>query len=317
MKKKPPPHFLTALLWLGIVMVGVWTAHEATHKSHNRRVGAGTQILVAPPILKPEASVVEVPTTPAPISTAPVTEAPVEEAGQSVLAPLTVHPRGASKDHPLIAIVIDDVGLDMVDSERAANLPPAVTLSYIPYSTRLRSQTADAADNGHELMLHMPMEPLGHADPGPGALLSELPPDENRERFVTALASFTGFDGVNNHMGSRYTSNTADMQLVMDELKPRRLFFLDSRTSPQSVGAAMAQSNGVPTISRDVFLDDDMRPAAVRRQLEQTEAVARRKGYAVAIGHPHPATLDALEEWIPKAEARGMQFVPLHDLLKK
>lgn len=217
---------------------------------------------------------------------------------------------------PRIAIIIDDVGLDVKGSQRAVDLPPFITLSFMPYASRLREQTADARDQGHELMLHMPMEPLAHLDPGPGALMVGLPPDEIRQRFDTALASFVGFDGVNNHMGSKFTADTEGMQIVADELKPRGLFFLDSRTSPQTVGEVIARAHGVPTISRDIFLDDDQSSSAVVKQLEQTERVALRKGYAVAIGHPHAATLDALQAWIPEAEKQGFTLVPVHDLIK-
>jgi len=224
-------------------------------------------------------------------------------------------PSGHNK--PQISIIIDDVGVDIQGSKRAMQLPAYVTLSFIPYSTRLREQTKDARDLGHELMLHMPMEPLGHADPGPDALLVNLPMDELRQRFESALASFVGFDGVNNHMGSKFTSFQPGMDMVMDELKPRHLFFLDSRTSGQSIGEKVAREKGVPTISRDVFLDDDQTLSLINNQLEETERIARRKGYAIAIGHPHTTTLEALEKWLPEAEARGIVFVPVRQLIKE
>lgn len=242
------------------------------------------------------------------------TETPV---GTSVVVPVlppsfeTQSSKGLSR----IAIVIDDVGLDMGGSRRAVALPSYVTLSYIPYSTRLSQQTKEARAAGHELLLHMPMEPVGSADPGPDALLLDLSKDEMRRRLDTALASFVGFDGMNNHMGSKFTANSEAMELVVGELQQRNLFFLDSRTSTQSVGAEIAEKHGLPTISRDVFLDDDMSPKAVRLQLEQVERLARRKGYVVAIGHPHAVTLQALEEWMPDAEKRGFKFVPLNSLV--
>ncbi|HEU0118135.1 MAG TPA: divergent polysaccharide deacetylase family protein, partial [Alphaproteobacteria bacterium] len=135
--------------------------------------------------------------------------------------------------------------------------------------------------------------------------------------FETALASFVGFDGVNNHMGSKFTAYPEGMEMVADELHERHLFFVDSKTSAKSVAAAVTQQHGVPTIARDVFLDDDMNIEAVRKQLEQTERVARRKGYVIAIGHPHAGTMQALEEWIPEAQSRGFVFVPVHDLVRK
>jgi uncharacterized protein len=216
---------------------------------------------------------------------------------------------------PKIAIVIDDMGLDMRDSNRAAALPGFITLSYMPYATRLREQTRDAREQGHELLLHMPMEPVGHDDPGPGALLVDLPANEIRQRFQTALASFVGFDGVNNHMGSKFTANSAGMEIVIDELRQRNLFFLDSRTSAKSVGESLARQEGLPTIARDVFLDDDITLKAVNAQLERVEYVAKHKGYAVAIGHPHAITLQALEAWLPEAEKQGFELVPLRELV--
>jgi len=217
---------------------------------------------------------------------------------------------------PKIAIVIDDVGVDLKGSERAIKLPSFITLSFLPYATRLREQTKEARDAGHELLLHMPMEPIGHEDPGPGALLVDLPPREIQQRFETALASFTGFDGVNNHMGSKFTADSDGMTLVIDELQQRHLFFLDSRTSAQSVGKKIAEEKNLPSVGRDVFLDDEQSPESIRAQLIQTEKIARHKGFAIAIGHPHAATLDVLETWIDEAQKQGFELVALKSLVK-
>ena len=218
---------------------------------------------------------------------------------------------------PKIALVIDDVGVDIKGSEKAINLPPPVTLSFLPYAVRLREEAKEAADQSHELILHMPMEPVGHEDPGPGALLTTLPIDELRQRFKEALSSFTGFDGVNNHMGSKFTAWPEGMEMVVDELQQRHLFFLDSRTSGQSVGLKIAQEKGLPSIGRDVFLDDDQSPDAIRKQLEIMERIARHKGYAVAIGHPHATTMEVLATWVAEAPGRGFQLVPLKSLINE
>jgi polysaccharide deacetylase 2 family uncharacterized protein YibQ len=223
----------------------------------------------------------------------------------------------ASPEHkPEIAIVIDDVGLNLAGSQRAIKLPGYVTLSFMPYAERLDEQTAAAREAGHELLLHMPMEPIGREDPGPGALYTTYTAAELKSRLDHALDSFEGFDGVNNHMGSRFTAYAPGMEIVMDELQKRHLFFLDSRTSAQSVGFAIAQKDGLPSVTRDVFLDDSLNPEAIKAQLAATEKVAKRKGYAVAIGHPHENTLGALEAWLPEAEKEGFTFVPVHDLLR-
>ena len=192
-----------------------------------------------------------------------------------------------------------------------------MTMSFLPYAKDLPEQARAARAKGHELMLHMPMEPSGRNDPGPGALLLSLSDAELRQRMTNALESFGGYVGINNHMGSRFTANRPDMELVMRQLKPRGLMFLDSRTTAQSVGDQTARELGVPSIVRHVFLDDDESVEAVRRKLAETEAVARRQGFVVAIGHPHDATLQALAEWLPTVPGKGLVLAPSTAILRK
>src|SRR4029453_9332390 len=131
----------------------------------------------------------------------------------------------------------------------------------------------------------------GRNDPGPGALLVSLTDAELRQRTLLALDSFDGYAGVNNHMGSRFTAFRPGMETVLRQFKARGLMFLDSRTTPQSVGDQVGQEIGVPTIVRHLFLDDDESLDAVRHKLAETETLARRQGFVIAIGHPHEATL--------------------------
>jgi len=218
---------------------------------------------------------------------------------------------------PLVAVVIDDVGLDRARSKRAWELPGPLTMSFLPYAKDLREQARAARARGHELMLHLPMEPTGRNDPGPNALLVSMTDADIRQRTTAALDSFDGFAGVNNHMGSRFTAFRPGMELVLRQLKPRGLMFLDSRTSPQSVGDQTAQEIGVPSIVRHVFLDDEDTVEAVRRKLAETEAVARRQGFVVAIGHPHESTLQALAEWLPTVQGKGLALAPSTAILRK
>ena len=218
---------------------------------------------------------------------------------------------------PLIAIVIDDVGLDRPRSKRAWELSGPITLSFLPYAKDLHEQAKAARAHGNELMLHMPMEPMGRADPGPNALLTSLSESELRQRVTTDLDSFDGYVGVNNHMGSRFTASRPGMEVVLRLLRARGLLFLDSRTTAQSVGESLAQELGVATISRNVFLDDDESLGAVKHQLAITEEVARRQGFVVAIGHPHENTLQALSEWLPALAAKGFALAPLTAALRK
>ncbi len=218
---------------------------------------------------------------------------------------------------PLVAIVIDDVGLDRPRSRRAWELPGPLTMSFLPYARDLREQARAARGRGHELMLHLPMEPTGRNDPGPGALLVSMSDADIRQRTAAALDSFEGFSGVNNHMGSRFTAFRPGMETVLRQLRPRGLMFLDSRTTRESVGEQVALELGVPGIVRHVFLDDDESIEAVRRRLAEVEAVARRQGFVVAIGHPHEATLQALSEWLPTVQSKGLALAPATAVLRK
>jgi polysaccharide deacetylase 2 family uncharacterized protein YibQ len=214
-------------------------------------------------------------------------------------------------ERPMIALVIDDLGLNRRLTARALALPPPLTAAFLPYAYDLPAQTTAARAAGHELIVHVPMEPLGTDDPGPGALLLDLEPSERTARLRADLARFEGHVGVNNHMGSRLTADRAAMAEMMAELAGRDLLFLDSRTSPASVADLAAETAGVPYAVRDVFIDDVDEPATIARMLQRLERVARERGHAIGIGHPRPATLAALERWRPAAEAQGLAFVPL------
>ena len=158
----------------------------------------------------------------------------------------------------------------------------------------------------------MPMEPLAaHLDPGPGALLTTLSPDEIARRLEHSLAAFDGYVGINNHMGSRFTGDREHMLPVLTELQRRGLLFLDSVTVGNTVGPALAEALHLPHARRHVFLDDSPTPAAVRASLVRVEQVARQTGTAIAIGHPHDVTLEAVSAWLPGLAAKGFVLAPL------
>lgn len=182
-------------------------------------------------------------------------------------------------DLPMIALVIDDVGIDRRRSDAIAGLPGPLTLSYLTYARDLPDQTALARANGHEIMVHVPMQPKSaDADPGPNVLRVRDSRSELSRKLDWGLSRFGGFVGVNNHMGSRFTQDRAGMDTVMSALAARGLFFLDSVTAPDSAGFAAAHAAGVPVLKRDVFLDNEDTPEEVRFRLEQTERIARRTG---------------------------------------
>lgn len=219
---------------------------------------------------------------------------------------------------PMIALVIDDVGIDRRRSDAVIALPAPLTLSFLTYADDLGRQTAAARAQGHELMVHIPMQPKSaDADPGPNVLRVRDTPAQLSEKLDWGLSRFSGYVGINNHMGSRFTTDRAGMQTVMTALGRQGLFFLDSVTAPDSAGMSTARAGGVPVLTRDVFLDNEDTPEEVRFRLEQLEKIALRSGAAIAIGHPHDATISVLRDWIPDAIARGFAIVPISSLVRR
>lgn len=216
--------------------------------------------------------------------------------------------------HPAIAICIDDLGEDLAGTDKAMALPKQVALSFLPFADATPFLAQEARKAGHEVLAHVPMQAIGPADPGPMALTVGMTPDEVRRRLDWDIARVPGLAGINNHEGSRFTSDAAALQPVMADLKGRGLFFFDSRTSGGSKGEAVAAAAGVTTAGRDIFLDDDQSAAAIGKQLADLAAIARHQGVAIAIGHPHDVTLAALAAWLK--QDHGVQLVTLSEAMK-
>lgn len=218
----------------------------------------------------------------------------------------------AQEDSPMIAIVIDDLGINRKTTEAVLELPAPITAAFLAYADDLPQQTEKARSNGHELLLHVPMEPANpHFDPGPGALRTDLTADDIREKLDIMLEAFDGYVGINNHMGSKFTSDRKAVGTVIDELKKRNLLFLDSMTSGESFGWKQARDRNVPYAVRDVFLDNARDEKEIMKQLALVEKQALKHHIAVAIGHPHAATVRALSKWMPQAKEKGFVFVPV------
>jgi uncharacterized protein len=227
-------------------------------------------------------------------------------------------PAVAPAGRPLIAIVIDDVGVNRRNAPRVAELPAPVTIAYMTYADNLQKLSAEAHARGHELMLHFPMEPLDRSvDSGSNALLTGLSESELRRRLTWGLDRFEGYVGINNHMGSRFTSWQPGMELVMEELRRRGLLFVDSRTIAESVGGRTAERYAVPHANRDVFLDNEQESGAVHEQLAKLEQVAQERGTAIGIGHPHDGTIAALADWLPTLQAKGFALVPVSAIVER
>jgi len=211
-----------------------------------------------------------------------------------------------------IGLIIDDLGNNLREGERAAHLPGAVACAVLPHTPYAKTIADAAYASGKEVILHLPMESRdAQEEPGPGQLDTGMPALEMQATLDYNLTTVPHVVGVNNHMGSLLTTEPIAMDWLMRELSQRHLFFVDSRTAAGSVAAASARTLGVPVLERDVFLDDDLSPQAVAAQLTRLEHLARRHGFALAIGHPHPVTLTALEQWLPQLKERGIRLIPL------
>lgn len=204
------------------------------------------------------------------------------------------------------------MGLNDERSQRVLALPGPLTLSFLTHVADLPRWAQRARAAGHEILAHLPMEPLDAGkNPGPGALRVDMTAPEVRAQVAASLEGWTGFVGASNHMGSRFCQDRPRMNAVMAELKARGLMWLDSRTTAATQGPAAAAAAGVPCVSRDVFLDNIDTIEGVRAQLTELEAVCRDNGRGVAIGHPLASTIRALSEWLPTLERRGLRLAPI------
>ena len=219
---------------------------------------------------------------------------------------------------PLIALVFDDVGVNRRQAQRAIELPGPLTMSLMSYAQDLPNLARQVREAGHELMLHIPMEPYDQEEePGPNALLTSNDDVELRRRIDWAMDQFSDYVGVNNHMGSRFTEDRRGMSIVMQAVAKRGLLFLDSRTSVKSVGYETALGHGIPAATRQVFLDHNLGPDAVRASLVELEEIATRRGYAIAIAHPREVTLDVIKEWLETVEQRGYRLAPISTVVAR
>lgn len=217
---------------------------------------------------------------------------------------------------PVVGIIIDDLGDRGDTGEQAVDLPGPVTCSFLPHTPYAKRLAIQAHKRGKEVMLHLPMEAITGNRLGPGGVTLDM----SRKEFVSTvrsdLASVPYARGINNHMGSLLTRHPGDMGWLMEEMATLGgLYFVDSRTTVKTVALRVARENRVPSVSRDVFLDDVRDPRAIRKQLMRLFSIARHTGKAVGIGHPHPETLGVLNEIIPRLHEYGIRLVPMSELI--
>ena len=229
-------------------------------------------------------------------------------------------PFNADDPRPRVAVVILDLGLSSAATEAAVqSLPAGVTLSFSPYAENLDNWINLARASGHETLLGLPMEPANFPtrDPGPRTLLTSLSPRENLDRLDWVLGRVTGYVGVTNNMGSRFTASEQALRPVLTTLRDRGLMFVDARTTPRSVAASLATNVGLPRAINVRLIDQQASRAAIDAILADVEKVAKETGNAVAMGQPYPVTFERLAAWLPTLEGKGIALAPITALVNR
>jgi polysaccharide deacetylase 2 family uncharacterized protein YibQ len=286
-KKSPQTNFIKAVMGLGILIVlviaaGVLVRHLLLQKHAVKPV--------APPAA-PRTPVFEV---------YPPKEVPPHK---SIPKPAPAIPKGL----PKIAIIIDDIGYDKEIVEKFLGLDATFTFSILPYSPFQESIAKSVRSKRLDVMLHLPMEPNEYpaVNPGPGALLTSMSPDQLIDQLQKNLDSVPFIQGVNNHMGSKMTTVSTQLYQIFSVLKKRKLFFIDSRTTAETLCRPSAQLLQVPFSQKDVFLDHIQRPDFIRKQIHRLIRIAHSHGEAIGIAHPYDVTYDALKELLPELKKKA------------
>lgn len=227
----------------------------------------------------------------------------------SLMLPASLSFSAQAAGTPSITLIIDDIGYNLRNGMRAVNLPGAITYAVLPHTPYSQRLAKAAHQQGKVVMLHAPMTNVHQRAPGPGTLSPEMDKATFNAELAKALADIPFVQGVNNHMGSQLTQDKTRMQWLMQAVSQRRLFFIDSRTTAASIAATTAQESGVPSMSRDVFLDHVRTPEAVNASFDLLLRMAQRNGHAVGIGHPHTVTLAMLEARLPELEQKGIRLI--------
>ena len=237
--------------------------------------------------------------------------------GSGYAAPAVSSPYPALSEQPAITIIIDDIGLHRARGDRALHLPGTLTYAILPHA-RYGQELAEIAHKlDKEIILHLPMQPLDNRRVDEGALSRFQSQQDFLATLRDDLQRIPYIRGVNNHMGSLLTQQPKQMHWLMQELaRHDGLFFIDSRTSPNSIGYLQARRQGLPSLRRNIFLDNDTDTAAINRQFIKLLAIARLQGSAVAIGHPYPETLTYLENILPALPLLGIRLLPASELIE-
>ena len=292
---------------------------------------AALPLVTPPPLVPPPPPPPAVPAPGAPIALAPVPDPDLVV--QTPKGPLPViapdgrqawqvyrRPFSDSTQRSRISIVVAGMGLSRSATNAAIQqLPGTVTLAFAPFASDLEAWIEQARAAGHEVMLQLPMEPFDYPvnDPGPYTLLTSLSVEDNIERLEWLLSRFTGYVGVTNYMGSRFTSSPQHVRPILEVLKQRGLMFLDSRSSRNSVAAGIADEIELARALNNRFLDNVASRNAIDARLEDIERIATATGYAIGIGFPYPVTIERVAAWAATLEGKNLVLTPVSALVNR
>jgi polysaccharide deacetylase 2 family uncharacterized protein YibQ len=224
----------------------------------------------------------------------------IDDNPSSAIKPHEAHSHEERPEKVVISVVIDDVGYSIDELERFLDLPGKLTFAVLPHLPLSTEAARMIRNSGNDVILHMPMEAIDGSDPGPGAIMVADSPETIREKVISALATVPGAIGMNNHMGSKVTADEHAMKAVLETVKERGLFFLDSRTTTKTKVPVLARPIGLEYIGRNIFLDNDPTLASVRAQFEHGLEFANKSGTCIFIGHvQHPAVAEILRQFLP------------------
>jgi len=217
---------------------------------------------------------------------------------------------------PKIALIVDDIGYDLERAMEIINLRRPLTFSIFPQLLYSRHIAESAHKMGHEIMMHLPMEPDENWKRNPGLILQDMDRDQLQWMLETDLKSIPHVSGVNNHQGSKMTRDEAAMELVMDYLRRKDLYFVDSRTTSESVAFEVAKQLGLKAAENDVFLDNEKDVDYIKERFELLMEKAEENGEAIGICHVHPVTVKVLREMLPLIEKRGFKLVYVSEIVR-
>ena len=249
-------------------------------------LGTGQEPEPSPPVLNNNAK--KLPATPKYSKTPAPAPTPV-----SVSAPVII-----KASRPMVAIIIDDMGYKEKGGNELLKLNLPLSFAFLPFAPFTRSLVDQAYRKNHDILLHLPLEATDPKwDPGPGALKTSMDAYTIKTQLHRNLNAVPHAIGINNHMGSYFTANPLAMKRLLVAVRDLDVFFLDSVTSAKSTGYKLAADMGIKTGRRNIFLDNEQSPKKIIKQLQALVKLAQKKGEAIGIGHPYPATITALQQY--------------------